>query len=100
LVVVELKSSTRARPRCSSPERVSSRRVVSRGVTWMLRGVKESVSVVLSVVERAGVADLHWSRACLMRARELTEFPAMAWERAMARDLCGELVVCLWEVRV
>lgn len=85
--MVEVKISTRARPRCSSPERVSCRRAVSRAVTWMLRGVK--AAVVVLVAERGAVADLHWSRACLIRARELTVLPAMAWERAIARDLCG-----------
>ena len=57
-------------------------------VTWMFCGVKASLSWS-SALEKEGVAALHWSWACLIRVRELTAFPAMAWERAMARDLFG-----------
>ncbi len=64
---------------------------MSRLVTWMFCGAKVSLSWS-SALEKEGVAASHWSWACLIRARALTAFPAMAWERAMARDLFGWLM--------
>jgi len=75
LGVEVLKISTRARPRWSSPVRVELRKVMSRLVTWMSRGVNSSSS---SLVLKEEVAAVQRSRACLTRARELTAFPAMA----------------------
>jgi hypothetical protein len=54
----------------------------------MLRGVKASLSVSsFWGPEREGLAAVVWFRACLVRARELTALPAMAWERAIVSDL-------------